>query len=163
MKRLFLILALAFSAPALAGDLGASDHVMYGVNAISPDFSKTTFQVAIDVNTVRKFKPKSTLTFENGRLFVRSSPEAVLGLRKRGHISEKEEINELGITPAQVQSFSYNTAFGVIFSVFYKDSRGQYELATWLIDNENDAKAFKRAFLNWMSVKPAPVGMQPEL
>jgi len=115
------------------------------------------------VNTVRKFKPKSTLTFENGRLFVRSSPEAVLGLRKRGHISEKEEINELGITPSQVQSFSYNTVFGVIFSVFYRDSDGQYELATWLIDNENDAKAFKRAFLNWMSVKPAPVGIQPEL
>ena len=43
MKRLFLILALAFSAPALAGDLGASDHVMYGVNAKNPDFSKTTF------------------------------------------------------------------------------------------------------------------------
>ena len=106
MKRLFLIFSLAFGAPALAGDPGASDHVMNGVNAKNPDFSKTTFQVAIDVNTVRKFKPKSTLTFENGRLFVRSSPEAVLGLRKRGHISEKEEINELGITPSQVQSFS---------------------------------------------------------
>ncbi len=100
---------------------------MYGVNAKDPDFLKTILQLAIDANTVRKFKPKSTLTFKNGKLFVRSSPEAVLGLRKRGHISEKEEINEIGITPDQVQSFSYNTAFGVIFSVFHKDLSGQYE------------------------------------
>lgn len=151
MKRLLLLLPLFLVAPVQAGNLGAADHVMYGVNAKDPDFSKTTFQVAIDVNTVRKFKPKSTLSFENGRLFLRSSAEAILGLRKRGHIVESEEINEAGITPDQIQSFNYSTAFGVIYSVFYKDSAGQYELATWLIDNENDAKAFKRAFLDWMS------------
>ena len=155
MKRLLLLLPLFLVAPVQAGNLGAADHVMYGVNAKDPDFSKTTFQVAIDVNTVRKFKPKSTLSFENGKLFVRSSAEAILGLRKRGHIVESEEINEAGITPAQIQSFSYSTAFGVTFSVFYRDSAGQYELATWLIDNENDAKAIKRAFLNWMSTAAA--------
>ena len=60
---------------------------------------------------------------------MRSSAEAIFGLHKRGHIAESEEINEAGITPDQIQSFSYSTAFGVTLSVFYEDLNGQYELA----------------------------------
>ena len=46
VKRVLLLLTLLM-APAQAGDLGLADHVMYGVDAKNPDFTRTSFQTTV--------------------------------------------------------------------------------------------------------------------
>ena len=46
MKRLLVLLPLLL-ATAQAGNLGAADEVMFGVDAKTPDYSQTSFKVHV--------------------------------------------------------------------------------------------------------------------
>ena len=82
-----------------------------------------------------------------------TDPEWVNKLRKKGRIDSDVELDESGITPSQVISFEYHLqAPNIIYSLLYRDSVGQFQLATWnFLWAESKAKTFKKAFLNWMS------------
>ena len=78
-------------------------------------------------------------------------------LRKKGLIDADAEIDESGIRPDQVISFGYSWAIrNIIFTLLYRDSEGKVQMAAWnfrflYFGSHEQAKAFLKAFLNWMS------------
>ena len=154
MKRLLLLLLLM--APAQAGNLGAADEVMFGVDAKTPDYSQTSFKVHVG-HIAGRGTDKSVASFSEGQFRIVTDPEWVEKLRKKGRIDADAELDESGINPGQVISFDYHVqAPNIIYSLLYRDSDGEAQLATWnFLWAEGKAKAFKKAFLNWMSTDAA--------
>jgi len=155
MKRLLLLLPLLI-APAQAGNLGAADEVLFGVNAKSPDYSQTSFKVQVGHAGGPQW-PKSVASFSDGLFKIVTPPNWVDKLKKKGRIDPEAELDESGITPSQVISFNYSIQSpDIIYSLLYRDSDGKIQLASWAFHwRETKAKAFKKAFLNWM-VTAAP-------
>ena len=157
MKRLFVIFALAFSAPVLAGDLGLADHVMYGIDSKNPDFTRTAFQTSVLYGSDGKGGRgigKTSAVFQDGLFKVTTSPKWIEQIQsyRPGMFAPEATFDERGITPQQVVSFDWHVEKGIIiFSIFYRDSDGKAQLATMGF-NQNDSLAFKHAFLNWMSI-----------
>ena len=150
MKRFLLLLLLI--APAHAGNLGAADQVMFGVDAKTPDYTKTSFKVHVG-HMAGRGTDKSVASFSEGRFRIVTEPKWVEKLRKKGRIDPDVDLDESGITPDQVISFDYHVqAPNIVYSLLYKDSDGQVQLASWnFLWAEDQVKAFKHAFLNWLS------------
>lgn len=76
-------------------------------------------------------------------------------LRKKVRIDPDAELDESGIMHGQVISSDYHVqAPNIIYALLYRDSEGKVQLATWnFLWAEEKSKAFKKAFLNWMSTK----------
>ena len=77
-------------------------------------------------------------------------------MREEGNIPLDIELDESGITPDQVISYSYYVASAVVFTLFYLDSEGQKQVASWgfgsqIKDLQNKGKNFHEAFLNWLN------------
>ena len=83
-------------------------------------------------------------------------------MRKEGNIPVDIELDESGILPNQVISYSYhitrtNPSDGnIVYTLFYVDSDGQKQLASWGFgrqqkNREDEAKNFNDAFLNWLN------------
>ena len=151
MKRLLVLLPLLL-APAQAGNLGAADEVMFGVDAKTPDYSQTSFKVHVG-HMAGRGTDRSVASFSDGQFRIVTDPEWVNKLRKKGRIDPDAELDESGITPSQVISFDYHLQSpNVVYSLLYRDSEGRVQLATWnFLWAESKVKAFKRAFLDWMS------------
>ena len=139
-------------APAQAGNLGAADEVMFGVDAKTPDYSQTSFKVHVG-HMAGRGTDRSVASFSDGQFRIVTDPEWVNKRRKKGRIDPDAELDESGITPSQVISFDYHLqAPNVIYSLLYRDSEGRVQLATWnFLWAESKVKAFKSAFLDWMS------------
>ncbi|QNI94547.1 hypothetical protein SynA15127_01468 [Synechococcus sp. A15-127] len=128
---------------------------MSGVNAKKPDYSQTSFTFSVGGGGWGT--DKSIGSFSEGKFRIVTDPEWVERLRKKGRIDADAELDESGITPSQVISFDYHIQTpNIIYSLLYRDSEGMIQLATWnFIWAEDKVKAFKKAFLNWMSTDPA--------
>ena len=149
MKRLLFLLLLM--APAQAGNLGAADQYMPGVDAKNPDYSQTSFKV--HVGRAGRGQDKSVASFVEGRFKIVTDPRHVEKHIQKGLIDPDVALDESGITPDQVVSFDYHVQPpNVVYSLFYRDSGGRFQLAAWnSLWAEDKVKAFKHAFLNWMS------------
>ena len=155
MRRLIAATAAAaalLGGPAVAGNLGAADQVMYGVDAKSPDYTKTSFKVHVGV-TVGRGTDKSVALFESGRFRIITEPSHVDLLKSKGRIDANARLDDSGILPTQVISFNYHVQAPVIvYSLLYRDTEGAVQLASWsFLWAEDDAKAFNSAFRSWMS------------
>jgi hypothetical protein len=144
--------AVLLGGPAVAGNLGAADHVMYGVDAKSPDYTKTSFKVHVGIRLGRG-TDKSVASFESGRFRIITEPSLVEHLKGKGRIDANARLDESGILPAQVISFNYHVqAPFIVYSLLYRDTEGAVQLATWsFLWAEDDAKAFNSVFRSWMS------------
>ena len=155
MKKLLLLIPLLI-APAQAGNLGAADVVMSGVDAKTPDYSQTSFKVRVsNLPAMASDKPESVASFSEGVFRIVSHPRWVEKLRKKGRIDADEELDESGIKPGQVISFDYHVQSPyVVYSLLYRDSEGEVQLASWsFLWAEDKAKAFKKVFLNLMTTQ----------
>ena len=84
-------------------------------------------------------------------------------MRKEGNIPVDIELDESGITPDQVISYSYYIKYpvredeNIVFTLFYKDSNGQKQLASCGFGHfqkkGDNAKNFHDSFLNWLNHK----------
>ena len=84
-------------------------------------------------------------------------------MQKEGRIPFDIKLDESGITPEQVISYDYQITrdralFNIVYTLFYADSNGDKQLASWGIgkfekNSENMAKNFNDAFLKWVSNK----------
>lgn len=157
MKRLMIAGALVIAAaPLKAGNLGAADQLLFGVDAKNPDYSQTSFKVHVG-HMAGRGTDKSVASFSEGRFRIVTDPKWTESLRKKGRIDRDIELDESGITPNQVISFDYHVqAPNIVYSLLYRDSAGKVQLASWnFLWAEDQVKAFKQAFLNWMSSSAA--------
>ena len=163
MKRLLLLLPLFLLAPAQAGNLGAADHVHDLPHEYSTE-EGSSFRVHV-LSTRRWTKPHATASFTEGRFIIKTDKKQIDKWTKKGYIPADVELDESGILPEQVISFSHFHTFSGLFMTFqllYRDSDGRIQLAQWRIDVErrNSGKilsAFRQAFLNWMSTAAVAV------
>ena len=166
MKRFLLLLPLLL-APAQAGNLGAAYEAMFLVpTKETPDYSQTSFKVQVS-QTSGPDSPLSVASFSDGLFKIVTPVEWVEKLQKKGYIDGGTALDESGISPSQVISFdSHNDGANVIYSLLYRDSEGKAQVATWNLPIGNwadkrrslrmsEAKAFLKAFLNWMSTDAA--------
>ena len=147
-----VLVGLALSGPAHSGSLGAADHVMFGVNARSPDYTKTSFKVHVGHRALMG-TDRSVASFVDGRFKIITEPSWIEELRREGRIKQDATVDESGITPDQVISFDYSfDGNAVNYTVLYRDATGKVEMATWnILWAPNEAKSFWHAFLKWMS------------
>lgn len=162
MKRLLIALPLLLGAPLQAGNLGAADQVMFGVDAKSPDYSQASFKVHVG-HMAGRGTDKSVASFSGNRFTIVTDPRWIKKLQKKGRIDSDIDLDETGITPDQVISFDYHVQSpNIVYSLLYKDSKGQIQLATWnFLWAESQVKAFKQAFLSWMSRENSEQSVQP--
>ena len=169
MKRLLLVLPLLI-APAQAGNLGAADQVLWNVHAKSPDYSQRSFKVHVGNNAGQSHlkSGKAVAAFSEDRFTITTDPDWIKKLKKQGYLKTEEKLDESGITPEQVISFSYFIEkFGcctnhVVFQILYRDSTGETQIASFNFSPKfhREAKAFNNIFLDWMSTGTAD---QPQL
>lgn len=161
MKRLLLLVSLLLTVPAQAGNLGAADEVMFGVDAKAPDYSQTSFKVQVGHMSGPNM-PKSVASFSNGLFTIETPPKWVKKLQRKGRIDPDAEMDESGISSSQVISFDYHVQSpNIVYSLLYRDSEGDIQLASWsFLWAEDKAKAFKKAFLDWMTTTESSVHSQ---
>ena len=156
MKRLLLPLLAALALPTAvnAGNLGTADFILYGVDAKKHEKPKNRFEINVKNNRL------GIAEFSNGRFIIKTDERTINLMKKSGHLPVDFELDESGITPDQVISYNYYIDNNVVFTLFYVDSEGQKELASWAFQNrhgqsdfQNDAKNFNDAFLNWLNQK----------
>lgn len=112
-------------APGQAGYLDAADELMVGVDAKTPDYSKTTCIVHVG-HMAGRGTDQSVASFFDGPFRIVTDPEWVKRLQKKGHIDSDMELDESGIMPSQVISFDYQLqAPNIIYSLLYRDSEGR--------------------------------------
>ena len=159
MKRLLLPLLAALALPASvnAGNLGAADLMLDGVNATTLEEPKDQFKINVGKDT-----RSGIAEFSNGRFIIKTDEKSIKKMRKEGNIPLDIELDESGILPNQVISYSYhitrtNPSDGnIVYTLFYVDSDGQKQLASWGFgrqqkNREDEAKNFNDAFLNWLN------------
>ena len=157
MKRLLLLLPLFLLAPADAGNLGAADHVFDSPHEYSTE-EGSSFRVHV-LNSRRWTKPDATASFTEGKFLIKTEKKQIDKFTEKGFIPADSKLDESGILPEQVISFSHfthNSGLITTFQLLYRDSDGRIQLAQWTIHTErsNSEKilsAFRQAFLNWMS------------
>lgn len=152
MKLALGFLLLLAAAPVNAGNLGAADQVMFGVDAKNPDYTQTSFNVHVG-HMAGMGTDKSVASFSEGRFRIVTQPSWSDKLRAKGRIDKDAVLDETGITPSQVISFDYHVqAPNIVYTLLYRDSSGKVQLASWnFLWAEDQVKAFKHAFLSWMS------------
>ena len=170
MKRLLLLLPLLL-APAHAGNLGLADHYMSGLREVkSIKTLPSSFEIHVGQFAIRnrpsfwrEFREnKAVALFEDGLFKIVTDKDYVDLHIEKGLIRPDVELDESGIKPEQVLSFNYDVDYTITnatvatYYLFYRDSKGQLQLATWkFIRADNKVDAFKRAFLNWISTAVA--------
>lgn len=133
----------------------------------TPDYSQTSFKVQL-IQMGAKDSPFSVASFTDGLFKIVTPPEWVEKLREKGYIDADAVLDESGVSPSQVISFDAHTNMGYHFfySLLYRNSEGKVQLAKWQSPIGNwadrrrstrmsEAKAFLKAFLNWMSTDAA--------
>ena len=165
MKRLLLPLLAALALPfsVYSGNLGVADKILNGVNAKKLESKKNIYEI-----NVGSFTWKATAEFLNGRFIIKTDEKFIKKMKREGRIPSDIEIDQSGITPEQVISYDYHitrrddgagsSVWNIVYSLFYLDSEGQHQLASWGIgsfqkNSENMAKNFNDAFLNWLNQK----------
>ena len=162
MKRLLLPLLAALALPTAvnAGNLGAADLILNGINATSLEEPKNRFDVNVGKDT-----RSGIAEFSNGRFIIKTDEKSIKKMRKEGNIPVDIELDESGITPDQVISYSYHITRtnahdgNIVYTLLYIDSDGQKQLASWGFgrqqhkNKEDNAKNFNDAFLNWLNQK----------
>lgn len=73
MLKSVVLAGRALAEPAYSGSLGAADHVMFGVNARSPDYTKTSFKVHVGHRALAGTN-RSTASFVDGRFKIVTEP-----------------------------------------------------------------------------------------
>ena len=165
MKRLLLMLPLLL-APAQAGNLGAADEVMFGVNKLAPaspspkktpDYSQTKFEVQPGRPWVRHLWPMAVASFSDGLFKIVTPSKGVEKLQRKGRVDPEVVLDESGINSGQVISFDYHVhSPNIAYSLLYRDSDRDVQLTSCFFEwREDKAQAFKKAFLNWMSTDAA--------
>ena len=159
MKRflipLFTILALPTAVNA--GNLGAADLMLDGINATTLEKPKSRFDINVGKDT-----RSGVAEFSNGRFIIKTDEKSIKKMRTEGNIPVDIKLDESGITPDQVISYSYhitrtNSFDGnIVYTLFYVDSDGKRQLASWGFGRkqkniEDNAKNFNDAFLNWLN------------
>lgn len=160
MKRFLLALLASISLyPAVnAGNLGLADKILNGVNATKLEETKQIY----DIN-VGQINGKATAEFSKGKFIIRTDEKYIKKMQKEGRLPFDIKLDESGITPQQVISYDYQITrdralFNIVYTLFYIDSNGKKQLASWGIgkfekNSENMAKNFNDAFLKWVSNK----------
>jgi len=160
MKRLLLPLLAALALPTAvnAGNLGLADKILNGINATKLEETKQIY----DIN-VGQINGKATAEFSNGKFIIKTDEKYIKKMQKEGRLPFDIELDESGITPEQVISYDYQITreralFNIVYTLFYLDSNGDKQLASWGIgkfekNSENMAKNFNDAFLKWVSNK----------
>ena len=155
MKRLLLPLLAALALPNAvnAGNLGVADLILTGVDAKKLEKPRNSFVI-----NVGKHNREGIAEFSNGRFMIKTDERRINLLKKSGHLPVDIELDESGITPDQVISYNYYIDDAVIFTLFYLDSEGKKQLASWgfgvgIKEHQNNAKNFNDAFLNWLNQK----------
>ena len=160
MKRLLLPLLAALALPTAvnAGNLGLADKILNGINATKLEETKQIY----DIN-VGQINGKATAEFSNGKFIIKTDEKYIKKMQKEGRLPFDIKLDESGITPEQVISYDYQITreralFNIVYTLFYVDSNGDKQLASWGIgkfekNSENMAKNFNDAFLKWVSNK----------
>ena len=160
MKHLIipLLAALALPSALYAGNLGLADEILNGVNATKLDETKQIY----DIN-VGQINGKATAEFLNGKFIIKTDDKYIKKMQKEGRLPFDIKLDESGIKPEQVISYDYQITrdralFNIVYTLFYLDSNGDKQLASWGIgkfekNSENMAKNFNDAFLKWVSNK----------
>ena len=158
MKRLLLPLLAALALPTAvnAGNLGLADKILNGVNANKLEETRKIY----DIN-VGQINGKATAEFSNGKFIIKTDERYIQKMQEEGRLPLDIELDESGIKPQQVISYDYQITrdralFNIVYTLFYVDSNGEKQLASWGIgkfekNSENMAKNFNDAFLNWLN------------
>ena len=151
-----LIAVLALSTAVNAGNLGLADKILNGVNATKLEETKQIY----DIN-VGQINGKATAEFSNGKFIIKTDEKYIKKMQKEGRLPLDIKLDESGIAPQQVISYDYQITrdralFNIVYTLFYIDSNGEKQLASWGIgkfekNSENMAKNFNDAFLKWVS------------
>ncbi len=159
MNRLLLPLLAALALPTAvnAGNLGVADLMLNGLDVREEKKSKNLFLINVGRDT-----RSGTAEFSNGRFIIKTDEKSLKKMKREGNIPEDIELDESGILPNQVISYSFHiTAVGganIVYTLFYEDSEGQKQLASWGFGRKQEnasenARNFNIAFLNWLNQK----------
>ena len=158
MNRLLLPLLAALALPTAvnSGNLGLADKILNGVNANKLEETRKIY----DIN-VGQINGKATAEFSNGKFIIKTDERYIQKMQEEGRLPLDIELDESGIKPQQVISYDYQITrdralFNIVYTLFYVDSNGEKQLASWGIgkfekNSENMAKNFNDAFLNWLN------------
>ena len=160
MRELLIPLLAAITLPTAvyAGNLGLADKILNGVNATKLDATKLIY----DIN-VGQINGKATAEFSNGKFIIKTDEKYIKKMQKEGRLQFDIKLDESGITPEQIISYDFQITrdralFNIVYTLFYLDSNGDKQLASWGIgkfekNSENMAKNFNDAFKKWVSNK----------
>ena len=153
-----LLAALALPTAVNTGNLGLADKILNGVNATKLEVTKQIY----DIN-VGQINGKATAEFSNGKFIIKTDEKYIKKMQKKGRLPVDIKLDESGITPEQVISYDYQITrdralFNIVYTLFYVDTNGDKQLASWGIgkfekNSENMAKNFNDSFLKWVSNK----------
>ena len=153
-----LLAAIALPTAVNTGNLGLADKILNGVNATKLEVTKQIY----DIN-VGQINGKATAEFSNGKFIIKTDEKYIKKMQKEGRLPFDIKLNESGITPEQVISYDYQITrdralFNIVYTLFYVDTNGDKQLASWGIgkfekNSENMAKNFNDSFLKWVSNK----------
>jgi hypothetical protein len=158
MRKQFAIATLMFlpivslGYPSKAGNLGVADQVMIGVDSKNPNYSKKSFKVHPGPRTGMG-TDTALAEFKDGLFTIKTDPATIQNLKDKGRIDPNTQVDESGIRPEQVISFSYHIQSpNIVYTLLYRDTQGKPQLATWgFLWSEDDVKSFKHVFLEWYS------------
>ena len=161
MKHLLLPLLAALALPTAVntGNLGVADLMLNGLDVREEEKSKNLFLINVGRDT-----RSGTAEFSNGRFIIKTDEKSLKKMKREGNIPEDIELDESGILPNQVISYSfhigpnYGMASNIVYTLFYEDSEGQKKLASWGFGRKQEnasenARNFNIAFLNWLNQK----------
>ena len=153
-----LLAALALPTAVNAGNLGVADLMLSGLDVREEEKSKNLFAINVGRDT-----RSGTAEFSNGRFIIKTDEKSLIKMKREGNIPKDIELDESGILPKQVISYSFHirsplhgAASNIVYTLFYEDSEGQKQLASWGFgrqqkNKEDNAKNFNDAFLNWLN------------
>jgi len=158
MRKRFLLpllAALALPTAVNAGNLGVADLMLNGLDVRVEVKSKNLFAINVGRDT-----RSGTAEFSNGRFIIKTDEKSLIKMKREGNIPKDIELDESGILPKQVISYSTYHSMGgnIVFTLFYEDSEGQKHLASWGFGRKQEnasenARNFNIAFLNWLNQK----------
>ena len=147
MKRLLLPLLAVLALPTAvnAGNLGLADKILNGINATKLEETKQIY----DIN-VGQINGKATAEFSNGKFIIKTDEKYIKKMQKEGRLPFDIKLDESGITPEQVISYDHQITreralFNIVYTLFYVDSNGDKQLASWGIGKfEKNSKIWLR-------------------
>ena len=96
MRKLLIPLLAAVALPTTvnAGNLGAADLMLDGVNATTLEEPRDRFKINIGKDT-----RSGIAEFTNGRFIIKTDEKSIKKMRKEGNIPIDIELDESGILP----------------------------------------------------------------